>query len=325
MKKWRKFVNSKYFYLTLSFLIALWIYWSVSLPSIGSTRSSTNNSTMNANETATEQVKLQVNSDSENYFITGYPKQVKVKLEGPAALLTATKNTHNFTVYIDLHNLGVGHHRVLVRQNGLNHDLKYSIKPRYVDVDIEPKAQRVFPVQAEYDSKNVDSGYIAGDASVSPQVVQVVGARSEVQRISQVVARATLPKNTSSNFHQEVLLQALDVQGRTLSVVINPQTARVKVSVTVPSKKVAIKLIPKNNNYNKNYNLISDVKTVRIYARKKVLNQINELEIPVDVSKLDNKDSKVVTINQTKFDIIDSSPRTIKVYLKSDSDQSVSD
>lgn len=323
MKKWRKFIDSKYFYLLLSFLVALWLYWSVSLPSIGSTRNGvTAGNVVNANKTVNFNMKLQVNSDAENYFITGYPKQVRVKLEGPSALVTATKNTHNFTVYINLHNLSVGHHRVLIHQSGLNRDLKYSIKPRYVEVDIEPKAQQVFPIQAKYNAKQIAPGYIGGDASVDPQVVQVVGARSEVQRISQVVAHAKLPHGTSTDFHQEVLLQALDAQGRTLSVLLTPQTTRVKVPVSLPSKKVNLKFVPKNLPENKNYHITSDVAAVRVYAKKTVLDNLNELEIPIDVSKMGTKKSKVITINQVKSDIIDSSPRTIKVYLKTGDDQS---
>ncbi|UQS83811.1 CdaR family protein [Bombilactobacillus thymidiniphilus] len=322
MKKWRKFANSKYFYILLSFLVTIWIYWSVSLPSIGSTRSgSAMGNTTNANRTTTLNMKLELNSDSKNYFITGYPKKVAVKLQGPEALVTATKNTRNFTTYLDLHNLGIGHHRVLVRQSGLNNNLKYSIKPRYVNVDIEPRSERIFPIQVKYNLKNIANGYQASEATVTPQVVHVVGARDEVQRIDQVVARAKLAKDTSTNFHQEVMLQALDDQGRTLSVLLSPQTVQVRIGVFVPSKKVNLKFVAKNANQNyTNYSFTSDVKEVKIFAKQSVLDRIDHLEIPIDINKVGSKKSTVITINQVNSDIIDSSPRTIKVFIKNNND-----
>ena len=42
----------------------------------------------------------------------------------------------------------MGKHRVAIKQDGLNRDLKYTIKPRNVDLDIEPRAERTNPIQA---------------------------------------------------------------------------------------------------------------------------------------------------------------------------------
>ncbi|MBA1435214.1 hypothetical protein EQ827_08175, partial [Lactobacillus bombi] len=113
MSKWRRFTNSKYFYMILSLAVSIWIYVSVSSPSIGSTRNAANsNNVAVAEKSTTVTMNLQVDVDTNSFFVTGYPKQVEVKIQGPAALVTATKNTQNFTVYIDLRQLQVGKHRV---------------------------------------------------------------------------------------------------------------------------------------------------------------------------------------------------------------------
>ena len=315
MNKWRQFTNSKYFYMLLSLALAIWIYVSVSAPSIGSTRNATNsNNVAIAEKTATVNMSLQVDVDSNSFFVTGYPKQVAVKIQGPAALVTATKNTKNFTTYIDLRQLGIGKHRVRVRQNGLNRELKYSIKPEYVDIDIEPRMEKTFPIQTAYNSAGVAEGYQVGEISVRPQVVQVVGARSEVQKVSQIVARANLPKDSTTDFNREVLLQALDSQGHTLSVLLSPQTANVKIPISLPKKRVPVKFTQTGSS-DKTYSFSSEISAVTIFARKSVLDKINELEIPIDVTKLDKKNYEIITLNQVKSDIIDSSPRTIKVYV----------
>ncbi|AXX64750.1 hypothetical protein DS830_04370 [Bombilactobacillus bombi] len=316
MNKWRHFTNSKYFYMILSLAVAIWIYISVSAPGLGSTRSAANsNNVAVAEKSATITMNLQVNVDTNSFFVTGYPKQVEVKIQGPAALVTATKNTQNFTTYIDLRQLGVGKHRVRIRQNGLNRELKYTIKPHYVDIDIEPRMEKVFPIQTAYNSGGVAQGYEVGDVSVNPQIVQVVGARSEVQRVSQIVARANLPKNSTTDFHQEVLLQALDAQGHTLSVLMSPQTTNVKIPISLPKKKVPLRFTQTGAS-DKEYNLSSEVNEVTIFARKSVLDKTNEIVVPIDVTKLGKKNYEIITLNQIKSDIIDSNPRTIKVYAR---------
>lgn len=313
MKQWRKFVDSKYFYIILSFLLAIWIFFSVSAPNMGSTRnSSTSNDSSIATKAANVSMNLQIDADTSNYFVTGYPKKVKVQLQGPAALVTATKNTQNFTTYVDLKNLGIGYHKIKIKQTGLNRELKYSIKPKYVDIDIEPKQVKTFPVQTSFNESAIAKGYEAGHTTVDHQVVQVTGAESEVQKISQVVAKVDLPKDTKSEFHQEVLLQALDSNGHTLSVIISPQTVDMKIPVALPSKKVSLKFEQKGNS-DKHYAFSSDTSTVKIYAKKSVLNKIDQLNVPVNTDKLDKDNSTTISISSLNSDIIDSSPRLIKV------------
>lgn len=323
MNKWRKFADSKAFYLILSLIVTIWIYLSVSSPRMGNTRSSseTNNVAV-SNKKATINMNLQVNVDSERYFVTGYPKQVAIKIEGPAALVTATKNTQNFTIYIDLRNLSVGKHRVAIKQDGLNRDLKYTIKPRYVDLDIEPRAERTYPIQASYNAHRIAPDYQVGNVVLNPQVVQVVGARSEIQRISQIVARANLPKAANKTYQQEVLLQAVDEQGHTLSVLLTPQTANLKIPISLPTKTVPVKFVQKGDS-SKTYSFSSAVQKVQIAARKEVLNQIDELELPVDVSKLGDKKSVIIKITDLNSDIIEAKPKKLKVNLKDETDQNV--
>ncbi|MBA1435316.1 hypothetical protein EQ827_08745 [Lactobacillus bombi] len=143
--------------------------------------------------------------------------------------------------------------------------MKYTIKPQYVDIDIEPRMEKVFPIQTAYNAGGVADGYQVGDISVNPQIVQVVGARSEVQKVNQIVARANLPKNSTTDFHQEVLLQALDAQGHTLSVLMTPQTTNVKIPISLPKKKVSLKFVQKGA-ADKTYTFFSEYKSVIICA-----------------------------------------------------------
>ena len=112
----KKFINSKYFYLLISLLIAIWLFLSVSSPNMTATRDTYTQSKQtsdSATKTVTiKDVKLNVNIDTDRYYVTGYPQTVEVTIKGPSSLVTATQNTRNFNVYADLTNYGVGNYRI---------------------------------------------------------------------------------------------------------------------------------------------------------------------------------------------------------------------
>lgn len=305
----KKIINSNYFYAFISLCGALWLFFMVSTPGVGSTRDSNQSTQSTVNTKATMTVPLQVQADTETYYITGYPQSVKVTIEGPSALVTATKNTQNFSAYLNLKKYLPGKHKVRIQQTGLNSELTYTIKPKYVTVNIQKRTSKSFPVNVEYSKSSLASGYSAGKPVVSPENVRVTGAASDIKKIDKLVVKPILPKGIKTTFDQEVLVQALDKKGKTLNVTLEPQTVHVKIPISLPSKKVSINFTQQGNSpTGMNFSLDSDTSSITVFGSQKQLDEIGDsIDIPVDVSGITSNTKHSVNIAEALKGQIDSS------------------
>lgn len=320
----KKIINSNYFYAFIALCCALWLFFFVSTPGVGSTRDSNQSNTSTVTKRATLTVPLQLQADVDKYYITGYPENVKVTIEGPSALVTATKNTQNFNLYLNLKDLSIGQHRVQIKETGLNSELTYSIKPKYVTVNIQRRETKKFAVDVDYNKESLATGYEAGKTEVSPDTVTVTGAASEIEKISRVIVKPILPKGIKSTFDQEVLVQALDKNGKTVNVTLDPQTVHVKIPITIQSKQVSINLKQQGDSNNSNISLESDVKSIRIFGTQSQIDAIsNSVDIPVDVSGVTENTKKSIDLgdalgNKVAF----TDPETISVSINTGSSSS---
>ena len=301
----------------LALLLAIGLFAYVNVESINNTRQNANDdTTLVANKTQTVKVPLQVNANTDKYFITWYPSKVSVALTGTASLVTMTANTQNFRVVADLTNLGVGKHRVHLKAEGLNKDLSYSISPKSVTVDIQVRDNKTMPIQVRYNKASIASGYAAGDPKLSARTVEVTGARSVIDSIAQVVANVSLAHNTRKTVDQEVLLQALDDNGNTMNVVLSPQTVHVTLPISQPSKKVNIELKQTGNAASGHtYALSSDTKQVTVYGDQQSLDKLSKLTVPVDVSGITSTTTRTFNVTDLNDSISAADPKTIKVTV----------
>lgn len=139
-------------------------------------------------------------------------------------------NTQNFKVYANLNNLGSGEHTVKLKTLGLNSELRATVIPATIKVKIQPRTTTTLPVEVRLSAKTVNGNYKVGTPKASMSTVQITGAKSEVKRVTKVIAVVNVPKNATSDLQQQVTLQAIDRQGQTVNVVVMPST----ISVTVP-------------------------------------------------------------------------------------------
>lgn len=313
----KKIINSNYFYAFIALCCALWLFFFVSTPGVGSTRDSNQSNTSTVTKKATLTVPLQLQADVDKYYITGYPQNVKVTIEGPSALVTATKNTQNFNLYLNLKDLSIGQHRVQIKESGLNSELTYSIKPKYVTVNIQRRETKKFAVDVDYNKESLATGYEAGKTEVSPDTVTVTGAASEIEKINKVIVKPILPKGIKSTFDQEVLVQALDKNGKTVNVTLDPQTVHVKIPITIQSKQVSINLKQKGDSTDTNFSFESDVKSIRIFGTQSQIDALSDsVDIPIDVSDVSGNTKKSIDLadalgNKVAF----TDPETIDVTI----------
>ena len=311
----KKFVEGPWLYRILALFLALLLFGYVNLDEINTTRQTNNNDTqMLATRTETVKVPLQINADTDRYFITGYPQKVKVKLSGPNALVTSAVNTLNFRVIGDLTKLGPGDHTVKLKQMGINKDIKVTIEPKEIKVHIEHKVTKQFPVQVNVKKENLAAGYSLGNPKLSQDVVEVSGAKSAVNAVSQVVATVDPDEGTKKDINEEVLLQAVDRNGKALNVLISPQTVNVKILVQMSKKTLPISLEKAGEKSGYSYSLSSTTDSVTVYGRQTALAKLTSLPVSVDLSSITSSTSKTVKV-ALPHNIYESTPSAIKVTI----------
>ncbi|KJU75001.1 hypothetical protein AH70_03375 [Pediococcus damnosus LMG 28219] len=233
----RNFWKQRWVYRILALILAVLLFTYVKSDEINSNNAGSNgnsgDATLMANKSKTLTVPLELDVNSSKYLISGYPSKVKIKITGPSALVTTTTNTQNFKAYVSLRKLGVGKHRVQIKEEGLNKELAYSFEPQSINVTVANRKTKTFAIQPEVNQDVIAKGYEAKAAILRSQTVTATGSVSEINRITEVVARINLPNNTKKNSTTQVLLQALDNKGDTVNVILDPQA----VSVTVPVQK----------------------------------------------------------------------------------------
>lgn len=196
------------------------------------TRNNNENSALMSNKSVTLKMPLDITVDNAKYVVSGYPQYVKVRLSGPSALVTTTSNTQNFKVYADLSNLSSGKHRVPTKTSGLNSELRATVEPKNIAVQIQPRRTVNVKVSVRLNDRNLADNYQTGHPHADVDSVQVTGAQNEVRRVNRVVAYVVVPRDAKDNLQRQVTLQALDRNGQTLNVVIWPATTTVTVPIS---------------------------------------------------------------------------------------------
>lgn len=273
---------------------------------------------LTSTKTETLNVPLSLTVNSNKYFVTGYPRNVKVVVSGPSALITTIANTQNFSVYADLSKLSVGKHTVTLQQEGLNSELRYKIIPSKINIDIQPRKTVDYSLDIQYPKDNVAPGYKAGKATSDTRNVQVTGSLDQINRISKVVAKLNFPQNSTSTVNNQAIVEVLDKNNKTINAVATPSTVNVNLPITPgKSKEVGIKLQPKGVENDGEFTLTSDTKKVKVFGTDKQLSKIDEVLVNVDTSSLKNKtEEKKVHLDAKLNDVEGFDPENINVKIK---------
>ena len=315
--KFSKLSNTKFVYSIISLIFACFLFGYVTTDTGANTSGAANKTTLSTQKSATVTVPLKVNVSSK-YFVEGYPENVKVKINGPAALVQTAENTKNFQVYADLEGLKPGKHTVKLKVSGVSHELSANVQPAKVTVTISKKATATFPIQVRFDSTLIGNGYAAGIASSNYSRAKVIGSRSSINAVTNVVANVSLPEGVQHSVTQNVTLEALDENGKPLNVVIEPTTVKATVPIyaATTTKKVNVHLVASGGGDNtKNYSLSTDTKTVTVTGTKQALSRLQSLNVAVPVSGVTSNTTKTVPIDTIQNGIIAVSPSSINVQI----------
>ncbi|MFE4813188.1 YbbR-like domain-containing protein [Peribacillus simplex] len=286
-----KFTNSAWFMRIVAFALAALLFISINFE-MESDKKSLGLSTAPEISTETiENVPVEVYYDRENLVVSGVPETVDVTLKGAKSLLINAKNQRDFKVYVDLSDpaISMGDRTVTFKISDLNEKLVATIDPEYAEVNVQERVTKEFSVEAEYNSSLLEEGYTAGQPTVSPKTVKITGAKDAIEQISYVKANLEISKGLNETVNGKATVKALDRDLNKLDVTIEPSTVSVSLDVSIPSKTVSI--APKQTGKTKDGIRITsisvDPKEVTLFGSETSLEKIDEVVLPVNISKID--------------------------------------
>ena len=223
--------NSLYIISSLLFACVLFIY---------ATSINYQNNT-NARQTKTEtytntvvNVPIDIQYDSEQYFISGFSSEVTVFLTGSNRVTLASEmqeSTRKFKVTADLTQATEGTIEVPLSIENLPSGLTAIATPQKITVKIGKKVTRDnLPVVPQIDSSQIDERILIDSVTVSDQRVSVTSDSDTLSKIDKIVAVLPTSEQISGNYSGSVPLQAVDKNGTVLPTVITPYETTMKVT-----------------------------------------------------------------------------------------------
>lgn len=212
-----------------------------------------------------------------------------------------------------------------------NSSLKYNGKNQYLEISLDDLVSRRFMITADTTGQVAD-GYALGEVTVTnPNVLNVTGPASVVDKIDSVVATIDV-EGMSMNLSDNVLPVFYDADGNEVD------TTRLKFinqTVTISAKILSVKEIPlafsttgvPSGDY-RVVEITSNPENIKIKGSSTVLNPIMSLAIPAEVLDVTGaRDDLTTTIDITEYlpdgvELVDSSDATVTVTVRIEAYQS---
>ena len=223
--------NSLYIISSLLFACVLFIY------ATSINYQNTNNARTTRTETYTNtvlNVPIDIQYDSDQYFISGFSSEVTVFLSGSNRVTLASEmqeSTRKFKVTADLTQATEGTIEVPLSIENLPSGLTAIATPQKITVKIGKKVTRDnLPVVPQIDSSQIDERILIDNVTVSDQRVSVTSDADTLSKIDKIVAVLPTSEQISGNYSGSVPLQAVDKNGTVLPTVITPYETTMKVT-----------------------------------------------------------------------------------------------
>ena len=231
--------NSLYIISSLLFACVLFIY------ATSINYQNNNNARSTRTETYTNtvlNVPIDIEYDSEQYFISGFSSEVTVFLTGSNRVTLASEmqeSTRKFSVKADLTQATEGTVEVPLTIENLPSGLTAVATPQKITVKIGKKVTREkVPVIPQIDYSQIDESVIIESVTVSDQRVSVTSDSNTLSKIDKLVAVLPTSEKITGNYSGSVPLQALDKNGTVLPTIITPFETTLKV-VTKPARNTS--------------------------------------------------------------------------------------
>ena len=243
--------------------------------------------------------------NEELYVVEGLPESVDITLVGQKRHIFLAKQSPSQGVSVDLTGLKPGNHKVKLKYTQSLKSLDYKLDPSTVTVTIYEKESK--NATLTYDvlhQDNLDSKLYINNIELDRTTAIIKGAEYKLNQVATVKALVdvdAIPKQQAGEITlKDVPLVAYDSDGNSVDVEIVPSTVTAKLTITSPSKKVPIKVVPKGTlAFGKSIkSMTTDVPTVTLYGTQAAVDSIEQIEVSVDVDKLDKDKEYKVTLKK---------------------------
>jgi YbbR domain-containing protein len=297
-KKDAKFFEKKWVLRGVSLLVALLLFAYVYSENYGLSTINRNSSISTSTQETISNVPIQVDINTDRYFISGLPETVVLTLKGPQSVLMQTISAADYRVVTeDLNALGAGEHTVQLRVENLSNEIEYQLTPSRVNVVIEERVSIKSPVELRFDESLVNPAYNAGNPVLSANTVTLTGPASTIARVKNVYVIVPAENGLTNSINMNTVVQVEDSDGNKLNVSVEPQEVNVKIPITLYGKKVPLIVqqvgVPVEN---KQYAIeISGDDVVTLTGDRALLEGIDQIALPVSVTGVaENKTQTIV-------------------------------
>ena len=231
--------------------------------------------------------------NEEAYVVEGLPDSVDITLVGQKRHIFLAKQSPSGGVTVDLTGLKPGQHKVTLKYTQQLKSIDYRLDPSTVTVTIYDKVSATKSLT--YDvlhQDNLDTKLNIDNVELDRSEVIVKGAEYKLDEVATVRALVDVdnfPTQEAGEITlEDVPLVAYDANGKTVDVEIVPKTVTAKVTVSSPSKKLPIEIVPKGElAFGKAIKSLStNIDSVTVYGSEEALDKLDSLEVEVDVTGL---------------------------------------
>jgi len=284
-----KLMDNPWFLRITALLLAMLLFFTVK-----SEMESTNNEQSSDMTDVIQEIPVEVYYDDDNLIVTGVPKTVDMKVTGPRSLVMPTKAIQDFTLFVDLRNTTMGEHVVRIQHENVSDKLQVELSPTTITVNIEERISREFNVEPEINERLLKENYVIKRISTDPDRIRVTGPKSIIENIEFVKATVTGKEGIEETFTQEANIRVLDRNlGKLDNVTIEPEQVNVTVEVEEYSEILPIRLRQTGTpiegvTINK---LTSNINNVRVFGSRTSIEELDEILVDVDISKLEKTET----------------------------------
>lgn len=222
-------------HLTLSIFLALLLFFYATTTNYKNSESSASNTESETYIHTLSGVPIDIEYDTNKYFISGFSSTVAVELRGSNRVLLqreSDESTRTFQVIADLRELTDGTQTVTLQLANLPPGVSATLAPDAITVKIGKKVSQSLAVEGVIYSNQLASGYSVSKVTVDVSSVKVTTDEETMAKIDHVEAVAVDISNLDSNYSGTAKLQAVDSDGNALPVVLSETEANIQVVVT---------------------------------------------------------------------------------------------
>ncbi len=239
---------------------------------------------------------------NESDEVIGYDETVNIQLIGNFTDIQLAKLTSNYQVYLDTTSYSEGVAEVRYTTSGFSSRLEVSVIPESAEVTISPIRSQTFDLSSWIVGKEtLDTSISLGEPVLAFNEVEVRAGQATLDQIDRVVARIDVTNLNQSVDGASANIVALDASGRELDVQIEPSTVRYSLDVVENAKDVPIRaeIVGSVQDGYAIADYALSAATVKVFANPDVLESIDEIVLPIDVSGLNRSQ----TLNNLEFDL----------------------